>query len=398
MAEQICVCPQCGKKYKLKEEFVAKSFSCKGCGATVWVGGKAPAPAPTPRRSGSKGAPSAKRGGRAAATSGRGGRRSHREAGSHEEEGGRRGRGREKPKSNVNVLLAVGAVAVIGIVVVIAVMSGKKKEEPPKQTAQQPPAAESSEPAAAGTGAPAETASLTPGTPPAKAAQGAPKPEGAAPASAGTPGSAKPAQPEGGGNTQPAQGEEQQGAPSPEGGETPTKLGGAKKTPSGLSKNDPPATLGHLDSTPPELRKQIDELIAVLLDPQAGHEVHEAKAKLAAIGKPAFLPLLGKMAAVRDTITDEDSMQERLIESSLMLADECLREMDGYLDSVGKPIIRPGTDKKYIAYILRLHYRRWNDGLAPGATPLKDMAEMPGPFDPSKMPKQEGGDDGEEGK
>ena len=58
---KVCVCPQCGKKYALKEGFDAKSFSCKACGATVWVSGKAPAPvstskgsAPAPR-AGSKG-------------------------------------------------------------------------------------------------------------------------------------------------------------------------------------------------------------------------------------------------------------------------------------------------------------------------------------------------------
>jgi hypothetical protein len=197
-----------------------------------------------------------------------------------------------------------------------------------------------------------------------------------------TPGTKKPEE----GGAAPAEGEDE--APSPEGGEKPTKLGGGDKKPAegGLGRYDPPATLSHLDDTPPDLRKQIDELVAVLLDPQAGREVHEAKAKLAAIGKPAFLPVLGKMAAIRDTITDTDTMEERLIESSLMLADQCLREMDGYLDANGKAIIRPGTDKKYIKYILVLHYRRWTDGLGKGATPLKDMPEMPGAFDPSKAP------------
>ena len=41
MAEgKICVCPQCGKKFKLKVDFAAASFACSGCGATVWVEGK----------------------------------------------------------------------------------------------------------------------------------------------------------------------------------------------------------------------------------------------------------------------------------------------------------------------------------------------------------------------
>ena len=75
-----------------------------------------------------------------------------------------------------------------------------------------------------------------------------------------------------------------------------------------------------------------------------------------------------------------------------MLSDQCLREMDGLPDASGKQIIRPGTDKKYIKYILVLHYRRWNDGLNAG-TPLKDMPEMPGAFDPSKLPQDEEGEE-----
>lgn len=155
-----------------------------------------------------------------------------------------------------------------------------------------------------------------------------------------------------------------------------------------LGKYDPPATLGHLETTPPEQREEIDDLIAVMLDVEAGRDSLDARAKLAAIGKPAFLPILGKMAQVRDTITDDDSIEERLVESSLMLADQCLREMDGYLDAHDKAWIRPGAERKYITYILRLHYRRWVEGM--GSASLKDMHEMPGPFDPSKVPP--GGD------
>jgi hypothetical protein len=139
------------------------------------------------------------------------------------------------------------------------------------------------------------------------------------------------------------------------------------------SRFDPPATLGHLDATPSRERAEIDRLIGVLLDPEAGRASHEAMAALAAIGKPAFPPLLGATARIRDVITDNDTMEERLLEASLMLADHCLREMDGYLDEHGKQVIRPGTDRKYIAYILRLHYRRWVEVLA-------EMPEMPGPF------------------
>jgi hypothetical protein len=347
----------------------------------VWVGGKPPEPAPTSKRAPVGGAPTPRRAGRAAAAAAptKGGRRARgREAEQHEEEGGRRGRGREKPKSSVNVLMAVGAVAVIGIIVLIAVMSGGKDKGDGKPVAAQPGDAGGTGMAAAGADAPPT------GQPP----------SGAEPATPGTPPApeAPPAKPAEGGEAEQTEGE----TPSPEGGEKPApKLGGGtKKSGDGLGRYDPPSTLGHLDDTPPDLRKQIDELVAVLLDPQAGKEVHEAKAKLAAIGKPAFLPILGKMAAIRDTITDADTMDERLTESALMLADQCLREMDGFLEASGKQVIRPGTDKKYIKYILVLHYRRWNDGL--GATPLKDMPEMPGPFDPTKLPPDPGeGEDGE---
>ncbi|HEX5135434.1 MAG TPA: hypothetical protein VFY93_00550 [Planctomycetota bacterium] len=387
MAEQICVCPQCGKKYKLKEGFDAKSFSCKSCGATVWVAGKPPAPAPTTKRAPAPGAaPSSRKAGRAAAARpARGGRRSRgREAPEQEEEGGRRGRGREKPKSSANILMAIGAVAVIGIVIVIALMSGKKDKGGAKQqpVAAQPGDESGGEGMSAAGGDASGAPTLPPGTEPAAAT-----PEKTATPAAPANPEPTPTKPAEGEEAKPAEGGEGEESPSPEGGETPTKLGGGtKKTPEGAGKWDPPATLGHLDSTPPELRKQIDDLIAVLLDPQAGKEVHEAKAKLAAIGKPAFLPVLGKMAAIRDTITDNDTPEERLIESALMQGDGCLREMDGFLEASGKGIIRPGTDKKYIKYILILHYRRWLGGMPAGAIGLKDMPEMPGPFDPSKAP------------
>ena len=150
----------------------------------------------------------------------------------------------------------------------------------------------------------------------------------------------------------------------------------------GTSRWDPPTTLGHLETTPPAERKQIDDLIGLMMDPQAGRDSLDAKAKLAVIGKPAFLPILAAMAKVRDTISDSDTMEERLIESSLRLADQTLREMDGYLNSKEKGTLRPGIDKKYIKYILRLHYRRWQEV-------LKNMDEMPGPYDPSQAYDEE---------
>ena len=105
------------------------------------------------------------------------------------------------------------------------------------------------------------------------------------------------------------------------------------------SRFDPPATLGHLETTTPEQRKQIDDLIVVMFDLQRGRESLDAKAKLVSIGKPAFLPILGRMARIRDSIADDDSENERVMESTLMLGDMCLREMDGFLDAKELPEI-----------------------------------------------------------
>ena len=139
---------------------------------------------------------------------------------------------------------------------------------------------------------------------------------------------------------------------------------------------DPPVNLGHLESTSLRKRIEIDELVDLMIDVDAGRDSLDAKEALIAIGKPAFPRILGAMAKIRDTITDVDSDDERLIESSLKLADECLREMDGWLMAKGKSSLRPGSEKRYIAYICRLHYKRW-------MKTLKDMPEMPGPYDPS---------------
>ncbi len=368
---KVCVCPQCGKKYKLKDGFEAKSFSCKACGATVWVAGKPPAPAPTSGRPAATAAaaPRGGRGGRA----GSAGRRSRHGHGA-EGEGGRRGRTHEKPKSNKNILIAVAAVAAVGIVVVIAVMSGKDKGEP---VAQQPAAGSP----AAGTGT----------------STSAPAAVNPAPTNPAAPNAAGTAEPSGSETPKAPEATDTGPAPSPEGGESEKpKLGSGTKKEKVKSKYDPPATLGHLETTPPEQRKQIDDWIVLMLDPQAGRDSLDAKTKLAATGKPAFPPVLGAMAKIRDSIADTDSPEERLIESSLKLADECLREMDGYLEAHDKAPIRPGTEKNYIEYVLRIHYRRWMEGM--GSTPLKDMETMPGPFDASKVARDEGADEEEAGK
>ncbi|MHC5051500.1 MAG: hypothetical protein ACYTGK_12925, partial [Planctomycetota bacterium] len=134
----------------------------------------------------------------------------------------------------------------------------------------------------------------------------------------------------------------------------------------------PPADLAHLPGIPADLRRRIDDLVAVMMDPQAGRESLQAQEQLKAIGKAAFPRVLGAMAKVRDRITDNDTIEERLLESALKLADQCLRSMDGYLDAKEKAVLRPGVHKSYIQYVLREHYRRWNEV-------LKDRDEMPGP-------------------
>lgn len=144
-----------------------------------------------------------------------------------------------------------------------------------------------------------------------------------------------------------------------------------------VSRWDPPADLPHLESTPPELRARIDDRVAVLLDPMAGRDSLAAREELVAIGKPAFPRILGGMAGVRDRITDDDNMDERLRESSLMIADQALRQMDGYLDRMQKSVIRPGSDRKYITYILRLHYKRWTQVLS-------ELDTLPGPYAPDQ--------------
>ena len=90
-----------------------------------------------------------------------------------------------------------------------------------------------------------------------------------------------------------------------------------------------------------------------------------------------ILVILAAAAKIRDVITDVDSMEERMLESSLKLADGALREMDGYLNAYGKPELKPGSEKRYIEYICRMHYKRW-------VTELSKMDGLPGPYDPGK--------------
>ena len=342
---KLVVCPQCGKKYQLKEGFAAASFSCKSCSATVWVEKpKAAAPAAKKRAAGRRRGRAGARRGRAAAAPKRR-QRQPQEAGEEQE-----GRSRySAPKSNsTNVIVAVAGGVLIVAIIAVLVMSGKDDDK-------------TATTASAGTGNAADTTPTDTGT----------NPTPDSPKEAVVDGD-EPAVEDDGGEATP---ETEPGSTSPS-----KKLGGSKKKKKGgirKSKYDPPATLGHLEDTPPEMRKKIDELIGLMMDPMAGADSIRSKNQLVALGKPTFLPILGAMAKIRDTVTDVDSQEERVIESSLKLADEALREMDGYLTANSKSTLRPGSEKRYIAYILRLHYRRWLKTLA-------DAPEMPGAFDPGK--------------
>ncbi|MHC4970840.1 MAG: hypothetical protein ACYTG3_00750 [Planctomycetota bacterium] len=359
----VCVCPQCGKKYRLKAGFEAASFSCKACAATVWVEGKPPAP--KVERAGRRRAGGRRPRGRARPAGGR----QRRRGGRQEEvaDGEERRGGYERPKSNANLYIAIGGLALIGIIVVIVIMT--QKDEPPPvgpPTAQGP-----------------STEKLADQPPPVKTPAKKPAVDLSKPIVA-PPDAEKPAEPKAPiADTALAEGDQEENPAAPRGGGRSLGAASKKKRPRGTSRWDAPASLGHLKSTPPSVRKQIDELVGLMMDPQAGRDSLDAKQKLAAIGKPAFPVILGAMAKVRDTIGDTDTIEERLIESSLKLADECLREMDGYLVSKQKAPIRPGTDKKYIVYIIRLHYRRWKEA-------LESMPEMPGPYDPSVEYEEEG--------
>jgi len=371
--EKTVVCPQCGKKYKLAAEFNAASFSCKACSATVWVSGKAPAPELRRKgggktRAGRGGRAAGRTKGRAAASAAaapparRGGRGSRDKDAADEEheEGGRRGR-YEKPKSNANVFIAIaGLLLIVGVVLFIVLNDNKK---PAESHAGQPPQPGPSNPGGA---PPADDLNPSP-TPPAEA--------GGPPAKA-DPGGApeKPPAPAGTGQGTDGAAEETKPAKA---------IGGKPKGTEGFTtRYDPPPDLGHLPDTPEDMKKKIDEWITQLMDPMAGADSHRAKDKLIAVGKPAFLPILGAMAKIRDSITDVDSDEERTLESSLMLADRVLREMDGYLEANNRSSLRPGSEKKYIAYICRLHYKRW-------VTVLHEMPTMPGAFDPTKEYEKE---------
>ena len=114
----------------------------------------------------------------------------------------------------------------------------------------------------------------------------------------------------------------------------------------------------------------------LVLDPFAGSDCFDAKQKLAQIGKPAYLPILAKIAKMKDSFKWDNTHDDNVNMASVKLADECLRMMDGYLEANSIGVIRPGTDERYYGYVVRMHYKRWKET-------LEGLDKMPGPFDPS---------------
>jgi len=389
MAEgKICVCPQCGKKFKLKAGFAAASFACTSCGATVWLD-KKPAPSkkvPRTKRGGA--ATRARRGGKRAPAARKGRTRGgRREAAAEAEEQRPRGRYSSQGNNQTNVILAVvGLLIVVGGILFFvlrdtgAPADGNETQQASKESAETG-AGEQSDPtmgaADTGAGSPAPSDTTDEGLP--EVDPGGQDGTGEA-GDGDASGAAKKADD---GEKAADDGGEAEKKDNPL-----MKIGGSgKKRPKGDrgSRYYPPADLGHLDSTPPELRKQIDELIDTMFDVDAGIDSARAKQKLAAIGKPAFLPILGRMRRERDKLKDDSSLEERRMEASIKLADETLRMMDGHLDAQAKQPIRPGTDNRYIDYILKWHHYRW-------VKELSELNEMPGPFTPSY--DDGGGEDG----
>ncbi|MGQ0612485.1 MAG: hypothetical protein ACT4PV_01875 [Planctomycetaceae bacterium] len=346
----VAVCPRCGKKYKLKEGFTASGFACKECGATVKVGEAKPASPVSGRSSSSRVRPAARAGrGRAEKPAAARGRASRRDAGAEQEEqrGGRGSRSQRGGQGGGQKVVVIGGALVLALILVLFVTMKKKDKGPAPELTGGTPTAEN--PANPGTGGearkPAVPTQPTSDTPP------------------------TPDKPPDSSDKPPVASDNPPVAPDKPkiGGERPREL---------VSAYDAPADLPHLEDTPPEVRARIDELIKLVMDPDAGAASLRAKSELILIGKPAFLRILGAMAQLRDTITDVDSFEERLLESSLKLCDEALREMDGWLSAKGKSVLRPGSEKKYIAYIIRMHYKRWK-------TDLEKLDKVPGPFDPS---------------
>ncbi len=381
MAEpKIVVCPQCGKKYKVSAEADVASFACKQCGATVWLDGKPKSPSSGRRKTSGKKASGRKAGakrsgGRAAARGGaaprgkataRGGQRRGRarQEEPEDEEGGRgRGRYEKKPDNTTNIILAVGGLIVlVGAIAFFAMQGDDEKPDTGEEMASGKSGGENAgnEDGGGMGDKPVldDTSSGKADTPAANSGDETPEV------------TEKPVADE------------------------PKKL---KKEPAKykinkqgkkvrLSRWNPPDDIGHLESTSAEKRKEIDDLITLMFDATAGRDGMDAKRKLIQMDKAAFLPLLAMIVSVKKDLKWDRSIDDNQLMSSVRMADEVLREMDGYMEakSIGK--IRPGTDEEYYGYLVRMYYKRW-------VTELSKMDKMPGPYDLSAEYENEGEDE-----
>ena len=163
-----------------------------------------------------------------------------------------------------------------------------------------------------------------------------------------------------------------------------TKMGGPKVTRNKrgkkVSRYHAPTDLPHLESTAPEMRKQIDDWIVVMCDPEAGGDSSIARERLVAVGKPSFPRVLSQLARMRDKIPDAENLDIdaqiacNLLMSSVSQCDRALRAMDFHLNSKGVQEIKIGHTREYVRYISGLHYKRW-------VTKLSEMDTMPGAYD-----------------
>ncbi|MHC4077697.1 MAG: zinc ribbon domain-containing protein [Planctomycetota bacterium] len=78
--------------------------------------------------------------------------------------------------------------------------------------------------------------------------------------------------------------------------------------------------LGHLEDTPPELRKKIDEYIAHLMDHSDPRRANRAQLELLDIGKPAVPRLLNKMYEVKPKGRDDVEALNRVVKTVRLLS------------------------------------------------------------------------------
>jgi ribosomal protein S27E len=312
-------CPSCAKRYAVPDSYAGKKFKCKDCGAVISIpGGEAPAvepeepaaeeeeaPRSSPRRSTAGRRPARRR------PAARHGRRSARDEAEEEDHapagrahsrtghrggtggatsryGGRRGAhaGQEQPNRGLLILSGVGCIVLVVALFVyfLFIMQDKKPvtRTKPRRTVAEEPAArqlpdalkgmEEEDP---GFGEPARE-EPKPEPAPAKVAAAKPekKPEAGKPAA-----------------------EEPKKKSLP-----PLPVAKVRKIP-------------HYDSTPPELRTEIDDAIQVLLEPWGGARANRKKAFLVEKGKASVPALLSAMVDLDFTNEEQRNVMPLITEA-----------------------------------------------------------------------------------